>query len=80
MTDLAELRVPVAMRPAAERIIALTDAACADLLDEEYAALARHVVAKLARKRPSPLQSGRSATPAATAPQNRLPRSSTREC
>ena len=40
----------------------LTDAVCADLLDEEYAGLARHVVAKLARKRPSPLQSGRAAT------------------
>jgi len=26
VTDLAELRVPVAMRPTAERIIALTDA------------------------------------------------------
>jgi Domain of unknown function (DUF6398) len=62
VTDLAELRVPVAMRPTAERIIALTDAVCADLLDEEYAALAQHVVAKLARKRPSPLQSGRPAT------------------
>jgi hypothetical protein len=50
------------MRPAAEQVIALTDKVCADLLDEEYAGLARHVVAKLARKRPSPLQSGRAAT------------------
>jgi hypothetical protein len=62
MADLGDLRIPVAMRPAAEQVIALTDKVCADLLDEEYAGLARHVVAKLARKRPSPLQSGRAAT------------------
>ncbi len=62
MTDLEDLRIPVAMRAAAEQVITLTDAVCAELLDEEYAGLARHVVAKLARKRPSPLQSGRAAT------------------
>jgi hypothetical protein len=62
MADLGDLHIPVAMRPAAEQVIALTDAVCADLLDEEYAGLARHVVAKLARKRPSPLQSGRATT------------------
>ena len=56
------MRIPVAMRPTSERVIALTDKVCADLLDEEYVGLARHVVAKLARKRPSPLQSGRPAT------------------
>jgi len=50
------------MRPASEQVIRLTDKVCADLLDEEYADLARQVVAKLARKRPSPLQSGRAAT------------------
>jgi len=50
------------MRPSAEQVIKLTDKVCADLLDEEYAGLARQVVAKLARKRPSPLQSGRAAT------------------
>lgn len=50
------------MRPTAERVIGLTDQVCADLLDEEYARLARHVVAKLARKRPSPLLSGRPGT------------------
>ena len=42
------------MRPAGEQVIKLTDKVCADLLDEEYADLARRVVAKLARKRPSP--------------------------
>ena len=62
MTDLADLRIPAAMRPAATQIIELTDKVCADLLDEEYAGLARQVVAKLARKRPSPLLAGRAAT------------------
>ncbi|MGD0247061.1 MAG: DUF6398 domain-containing protein [Streptosporangiaceae bacterium] len=62
MTDLGELRIPAAMRATAERVIGLTDQVCADLLDAEYAGLARHVVAKLARKRPSPLLGGRAAT------------------
>jgi uncharacterized protein DUF6398 len=62
MADLGDLHIPAAIRPAAEQVIALTDAVCADLLDEEYAGLTRHVVAKLARKRPSPLQSGRATT------------------
>jgi len=48
--------------PAAEQVITLTDAVCAELLHEEYAGLARHVVAKLARKPSSPLRSGRAAT------------------
>jgi hypothetical protein len=50
MTDLGDLRIPAAMRPVADQVIALTDEVCADLLDEEYAVLARHVVAKLARR------------------------------
>ena len=62
MTGPGGLRIPVGMRPSAEQVIKLTDKVCADLLDEEYAGLARQVVAKLARKRPSPLQSGRAAT------------------
>ena len=62
MTDPDELKIPAATRPAAEAIIALTDQVCPVLLDEEYAELARRVVAKLARKRPSPIQSGRAST------------------
>jgi uncharacterized protein DUF6398 len=62
MADLDELKIPVAMRPAAEAIIALTDQVCLELLDEEYSRLARIAVAKLARKRPSPIQSGRAST------------------
>ena len=62
MADPGELKIPAATRPAAEAIIALTDQVCAELLDEEYASLARNVIAKLARKRPSPIQSGRAPT------------------
>jgi hypothetical protein len=62
MMDLGELKIPAATRQAAESIISLTDKVCLELLDEEYADLARHVVAKLARKRPSPILSGRATT------------------
>ena len=65
VADLDELKIPKAMRPVAEAIIVITDEACAKLLDAEYAGLARQAVAKLARKRPSPLLSGRHATWAA---------------
>jgi Domain of unknown function (DUF6398) len=62
VADLDELKIPKAMRAVSEAVIVLTDEVCADLLDEEYASLARTVVAKLARKRPSPIQSGRAST------------------
>jgi hypothetical protein len=62
VADLDELKIPKATRAVAEAVIVLTDQVCADLLDEEYASLARRVVAKLARKRPSPIQSGRAPT------------------
>jgi hypothetical protein len=62
MADLDDLKIPAAMRAVAGAIIVLTDDVCEDLLDEEYASLARKVTAKLARKRPSPIQSGRAPT------------------
>ena len=62
MTDLGELKIPAATRAAATEIIALTDETCLELLDEEYADLARQVVARLARKRPSPILSGRASS------------------
>jgi Domain of unknown function (DUF6398) len=62
VTDLDELKIPKATRPGAQAIIALTDQVCCELLDDEYAGLARRVVAKLARKRLSPIQSGRAST------------------
>jgi len=60
-----ELKVPKALRPVADEIVAITDSVCLAVLDEEYADLARRAVAKLARKRPSPLTGGRRATWAA---------------
>jgi Domain of unknown function (DUF6398) len=65
VADLDELKIPKVMRPVAEEIILVTDQVCAKLLDAEYADLARKAVAKLARKRPSPLLSGRHGTWAA---------------
>ena len=52
------MRVPDAIRPRFEEICAHTDCFCAERLDEEYAELCRRLVAKLARKRPSPLERG----------------------
>jgi len=65
MIGLDELRVPKAIRPLVDEIVAITDSVCLAVLDEEYADLARRAVAKLARKRPSPLVRGRRATWAA---------------
>ena len=65
VADLDELKIPKGTRPVAEEIIQITDRVCAQLLDAEYAALARQAVAKLARKRPSPLLTGRRGTWAA---------------
>jgi hypothetical protein len=45
-------------RARAAEIITISDAACHEHLDEEYAALARTLVARLARRRPSPLARG----------------------
>jgi hypothetical protein len=59
MIGLDELKVPKALRPVVEEIVAITDSVCLALLDEEYADLARRAVAKLARRRPSPLLRGR---------------------
>jgi hypothetical protein len=62
---LDELKIPKGLRPVVDEIVGITDPVCLSVLDEEYADLARRAVAKLARKRPSPLQAGRRATWAA---------------
>ncbi len=62
---LDELKIPRGLRPAVDEIADITDSVCLSVLDEEYADLARRAVAKLARKRPSPLHAGRRATWAA---------------
>src|SRR5579862_8077589 len=46
------------MRPRVAEILAITDGLCAARLDREYAGLARELVARLARRRPSPLARG----------------------
>jgi hypothetical protein len=65
MIGLDELKIPKGLRPVADEIVAITDSVCSAILDEEYADLARRAVAKLARKRPSPLSGSRRATWAA---------------
>ena len=49
----------------AEEIAAITDRLCAEHLDAEYGALCRKAIARLARKRPSPLLRGEPRTWAA---------------
>lgn len=53
-----DLRIPVALRDRAQQIIDVTNAACWEHLDEEYGLLTRRLVARLARKRPSPIVRG----------------------
>ena len=65
MIALDELKILKGLRLVVEEIVGITDSVCLSVLDEEYADLARRAVAKLARKRPSPLQAGRRATWAA---------------
>ncbi len=65
MIALDELKIPKGLRPVADEIVGITDSVCLSVLDEEYADLARRAVAKLARKRPSPLPAGRRTTWAA---------------
>ena len=65
--DLSSLRVPKALRADVAEIAALVDEVCAEHLDDEYGALSRRVLAKLARKRPSPLVRGERSVWAAAA-------------
>ncbi len=62
MPGATEERVPQALRPIYDEIVAITDAVSAAYLNDEYAGLARKMAAALARKRPSPLQAGKVAT------------------
>ena len=56
--DDSSLRIPQALRHEAREIFKLTDPFCAEHLDAEYGDLCHKLVAKLARKRPSPLERG----------------------
>ena len=51
--------VPKQMQETYETIAVLTDGFCQEMLNEEYADMCRLMTAKLCRKRPSPLASGR---------------------
>jgi hypothetical protein len=52
------LQIPESLRHECEEIFKLTDVFCAEHLDAQYGQLCRKLVAKLARKRPSPLARG----------------------
>ncbi|MDX6676670.1 MAG: hypothetical protein QOE31_722 [Solirubrobacteraceae bacterium] len=56
--DLTALRIPAALRDRAREILAIADQGCTEHLDDEYAHACRHLVGRLARKRPSPLTRG----------------------
>lgn len=56
--DLAKLRIPTQLRDRTREIFSITDQACVTRLDDEYGQLCRLLVARLARKRPSPLVRG----------------------
>ena len=57
-----EPSIPATARPAYDAVVALTDAFCREHLDGEYQALCRRLAGALARKRPSPLPSGKPET------------------
>ena len=50
--------IPESLRHDCQEIFKLTDSFCAEHLDLEYGQLCRKLIAKLARKRPSPLARG----------------------
>src|SRR5438874_10206541 len=54
-----EPSIPVAVRPAYDAIVGLTDKFCQAHLTHEYQMLCRKLTAALARKRPSPLTRGK---------------------
>lgn len=57
--------VPAAMKPRFDEIMALTEVFCSQHLNDEYALVCRQMAAALARKRPSPLVTGKANTWAA---------------
>src|SRR3954454_12697003 len=54
--------IPATARPAYDAVVGLTDAFCREHLDGEYEVLCRQLAGTLARKRPSPLPSGKPET------------------
>ncbi|WP_268119852.1 DUF6398 domain-containing protein [Methylobacter sp. YRD-M1] len=52
-------QVPAALQGKYDEIVALTDQFCQQHLNEEYRSLCRRMAAKLCRKRPSPVATGK---------------------
>ena len=65
MKRTKSLNVPKKMQPKFDEIAEIIDRVCTEHLNDEYAELGKEMAATLARKRPSPLQSGRASTWAA---------------
>lgn len=65
MPQIKSPNVPKKLQPKFDEIMALVEPVCDEHLDQEYAELSREMTATLARKRPSPLSSGRANTWAA---------------
>jgi hypothetical protein len=59
MSTQNQERVPKKMREKYDAITAITDSFCEEHLNDEYAHLCRKLAATLSRKRPSPLERGR---------------------
>ena len=57
-----EPSIPAAVRPAYDVIVGMTDTFCREHLNDEYEAMCRDLAGVLARKRPSPLISGKPET------------------
>lgn len=53
-----DAEIPKSLRQTVDEIEAFTDQFCAERLDAEYADICRRLIAKLARKRPTPLVRG----------------------
>jgi hypothetical protein len=62
---MTEEKIPEKIQAVYDEITELTDTVCKQHLNAEYAELSRRLAAKLSRKRPSPLASGRAKTWAA---------------
>jgi len=58
---ISSQKVPKQLQPIYREITALTDAFCAEHLNDEYAQMSRKLAAALSRKRPSPLSRGKAA-------------------
>ena len=54
-----EPSIPASVRPVYDQIVSLTDSFCREHLNDEYQTLCRKLAGVLARKRPSPLLSGK---------------------